>query len=402
MSVQSDDGSDVSRTLFAVTHDGTEPYRSYWSMRRDTPIAPCEMPGANSGSERGYAAYRYEHVERVLRDHSTFSSRNIREALGPAMGRYPLVGLDEPLHGRSRSLISNAFHPTTVGRWERATQRVVNGLIDRFAGRGSAELVREFTFRFPLRVIAEILGLPPRDHARFHRWAIELISFPTRPYEAVRASGELRAYVARLVDERRRSPQDDLLSQLVETRVNGDHLGGEEIFSFVCLLLPAGAQTAHAATGSLLLGLLLHRDQLDAVLVDRSLLAQAAEETIRWEPPLMTAARVVLSDVELGGVVLTAGTQVVANLGSANHDESRWASPDSFDIFRERRQSIGFGAGIHTCLGVHLAKMEMRIAVDAVLDRCCGLRLDGTRPLPRVHGEMFRMPTGLPVRFTPS
>jgi cytochrome P450 len=174
-------------------------------------------------------------------------------------------------------------------------------------------------------------------------------------------------------------------------------LSDEEIFSFLRLLLPAGAETTYRASGNFLFGLLTHPDQLDALRADRSLMPQAVEEAIRWETPLLITTRRCTSDTELAGVEIPAGANVIAHLGSANHDETRWDRAEVFDIHREPQPQIAFGAGPHMCLGIHLARLELRVAVNRLLDRLPGLRLDPDGDDPHIHGERFRSPTALPV-----
>jgi len=202
-----------------------------------------------------------------------------------------------------------------------------------------------------------------------------------------------------VLEERRRQPADDLISDLAVAELDGERLDDEEIFSFLRLLLPAGAETTYRATGNLLFGLLSRPDQLDALRADRSLMAQAVEEAIRWESPLLITSRTATSDTEVRGVAIETGSQVIAHVGSANHDETRWDDAESYDLFRPPLPHISFGAGPHMCLGMHLARMEMGVAVGALLDRLPGVRLDPDGDDPHIHGELFRSPTSLPVLF---
>ena len=188
-----------------------------------------------------------------------------------------------------------------------------------------------------------------------------------------------------------------MISLLATAEHDGQHLTDEEIFSFCRLLLPAGAETTYRSSANLLYGLLTHPDQLDAVRTDRSLLAAATEEGIRWEPPLLVITRGVTRDTELAGTALPVGATVVCSLGSANRDETRWPEPSSFDIFRERKPHIGFAHGAHMCLGMHLARMETQVALNAIFDRLPDLRLDPDAPAPYISGHLFRAPPRLDV-----
>jgi cytochrome P450 len=311
--------------------------------------------------------------------------------------------MDEPEHKRLRSLVAQAFRQRMLAHWdEELVVPVVDEMIDGFVDRGSAELVAEFTYRYPAMVIAEILGLSREDHEYFHPRALAVINVAARPEEGIAASAELRDYFATVVEARRSKPGNDLISELVQAELDGEQLGDEEIYSFLRLLLPAGAETTYRATGSFLYGLMTHPDQFDALKADRSLMPQAIEESIRWEGPLLITSREVSRDTELNGIPIAAGSMVVTNVGSANHDTTRWADGDEFDIFREQKPHIAFGVGVHMCLGMHLARMEMSSAVNRLIDRCPNLRPDPDHweaDDVHIHGERFRSPTTLPVVF---
>lgn len=378
-----------------VAGDVRDPYPGFHAKRTETPV----LTHADGSVE----IYTYDLNAEVMRDNVTFCSGSIRELMSVAMGPYPLVGMDEPEHRRLRSLVAQAFRQRMLAHWdEDLVVPVVDGMIDHFVDRGSAELVNEFTYRYPVQVIAEILGLSRADHEFFHPRALALINVAVRPDEGIIASTELRDYFARVVDERRANPGSDLISELCQAELNGETLGDEEIFSFLRLLLPAGAETTYRATGSFIYGLLTHPDQLEALKADRSLMMQAIEESIRWESPLLITSRECSRDTELAGVAIPEGASVITNVGSANHDPTRWADGDEFDIFREPQHHIAFGVGVHMCLGMHLARMEMASATNRLFDRCPNLRPDPDRwdaDDVHIHGERFRSPTTLPVLF---
>ncbi|MHB8342650.1 MAG: cytochrome P450, partial [Mycobacteriales bacterium] len=216
------------------------------------------------------------------------------------------------------------------------------------------------------------------------------------------ASAKLKEYFAGIVAVKRADPADDLISQLVQAEVEGHRLDDEEIYAFLRLLLPAGAETTFRSSGNLLFGLLSHPDQLAAVQADRALIPQAIEEALRWEPPLLFIMRRTNRDTVLGGVPVPRGATIGVALGAANRDPDRYPDPDRFDIFRDPRQHISFGAGPHLCLGTHLARLETRHVVDAVFDRLPNIRLEAAAGDPHIHGLTFRSPTHLPVRFDPS
>ena len=391
---------DTMAQFSAVAGDLRDPYPELADKRRDQPVEATTYASFIEGLEQTtYVVHRYEDVVAVLRDNVTYSSSAIRTLMAPVMGDYVLVGMDEPEHKRLRALVSVAFRQRSLAAWEPYAQSVVDGYLDQVVERGSAELVRELTFPYPIQVIAKILGVPPEDTGKFHEWAWWIINVAADPDKGIAASEAMKSYLAEVLDARRADPGDDVISDLVQAELDGEQLGDEEIFSFIRLLLPAGAETTYRATGNFLFGLLTHPDQLAALRDDRSLMTQAVEEAIRWESPLLITSRDSTVASEVAGTVIPAGCQVVAHVGSANHDDARWEAPEVFDIFREQKPHAAFGFGPHMCLGMHLARMEMRVAVGAVLDRLDDVRLAPDAEDVHIHGERFRSPTSLPVLF---
>lgn len=343
-----------------------------------------------------FSAYSFEAVQRVLGDEE-FSSAGYSEVMGVVFGR-SILEMDEPEHHAYRSLIQQAFTRREMDRWE--TQLVgplVDRLIDAFVADGAADLVRELLFPFPLMVIAELMGLPREDFPRFHRLAVELIGVTVDWDRALAASATLAEYFLPIIEARRDSQGDDLISVLARADHGGQQLTDDEILAFLRLLLPAGAETTYRSSSNLMLGLLTHPDQLEAIRDDRTLLPHAIEEGLRWEPPLLLVARLALVDTEVCGVAVPAGSMVLAHLGAANRDPSRWSDPDRFDIGRDRVGHLAFAHGPHKCLGLHLARMETRVVVNRLLDRLPGLRLDPVAPPPYISGMTFRAPPRLEV-----
>lgn len=342
----------------------------------------------------------FDEVSQVLRDNETYSSRVYEGVMGAVMGR-TILEMDEPDHRMHRALVAPAFRSKVLQRWEAdLVGAVVDELIDGFAKEGRADLVRRLTFNFPVQVIARILGLPRQDYPRFQRWAVEITSVAANWDRGVKASNELRDYFAGVMEQRRRQEADDLISDLCRVEVDDKRLSDEEIFSFLRLLLPAGVETTYRASGSLLFGLLTNPEQLDAVREDPSLIPQAFEEAVRWEPPVTVVLRRAVADTELAGAPVRQGADVALLLGAANHDHRRFEDPDAFNLFRSSRQHVGFGFGVHVCLGMHLARMETRVAIERVLERLGDLRLDPQSDEdPHIEGLAFRSPTSLPVAF---
>ena len=396
-----DDLEDFGSFDDAVAGDVRDPYTELGRMRHEQPVQRLDMSMMpHEESKPVFLVYRYDDIAQMLRDNETFSSSIIIDAFGDALGKHVMLGMDEPEHRRHRSLVSAAFSQRALARSENdLVERVANELIDGFAERGHADLVREFTFPYPTQVIAGLLGLPRSDYPQFQRWSISLLSIIVNRERGVAASNALREYFIPILEARRREPRDDLISRLAHAEIDGEHLSDEEIFSFLRLLLPAGVETTYRSTGNLLFGLLSSPAQLDAVRSDRSLIPQAIEEAIRWEPPLLMITRVATRDTELGGVPIPAGSAVMPVLGSANREDDRYPDPGRFDIFRSANAHISFGLGVHVCLGMHLARLEMRVALNLLLDRLPGLRLDPEGDDPHIRGHVFRSPTSLPVLF---
>jgi cytochrome P450 len=375
--------------------DVRDPYPGYAEARRRTPVA---------GRIRHIVAdvamvYRFAEAEQVLGDPETFSSRINGKWMRPFLGR-TILEMDGMEHHMHRRLISHAFRRKVVQEWEENLIRpTAHELIDRFAGRGRAELVREFAWSFPVRIIAKMVGVPQVDYAMWQQKAIELERTAVDWPAAVAASEELQRYFGPLIESRRGDPEDDVISMLAEAEIDGNRLDDDLIHSFLRLLVPAGAGTTYRLIGSLLLGLLQHPDQLEAVRADRSLVPTVVEEALRWEAPVQFAAREATTDTELAGVEIPAGMPVTVAIGSANHDETRWEDPDRFDVRRDPQNHLAFADGEHFCLGAHLARLEGAVALDAILDRLHDLRLDPDAEEPYVVGLAFRSPTAVPVVF---
>ena len=349
----------------------------------------------------GVTVLGYDECQTVLTHPDTFSSSIYDQIMGPVMGR-TLLELDGAEHRASRALVSPSFRTALLERWRsELVEVVVHELIDRFAPRGRAELAREFTFAFPVQVIARIMGLPRDDYLRFQRLSIELLNVVYDWDRGTAASASLKAYLAEILADRRRNPQDDLISTLAESEIDGARLTDDEIFAFLLLILPAGVETTYRASGNLLVALLTEPPLLDALRADRDLLRGAFEEALRWEPPITTVVRRAVRDCELGGVAIPAGTNVSVSVSAANRDPTRYPDPDRFDPTRRNIAHLTFGGGPHLCLGMHLARMEGTVAIDALLDRLPDLRLDPSAPAPNVVGVAFRSPASLPVEFTP-
>lgn len=354
----------------------------------------------------------FEEGDRILKEPATFSSSWYHPSLGEVIGR-SILEMDPPEHRRFRLLLQGAFTRREVERWEGAFIRgILDRAIDRFAPLGRADLSQDFAFLYPIEVTAVAAGLPITDLEAFYRFTAVLTNVAVSQQERLAASAGLGEMIQQLIEDRRRAPKDDLISILVQARLTDNEaaeagsnqraLTDEEIVAFMRLLVPAGAQTTYRAMTNLLYGLLTHPDQLDAVRQDRSLIPQAVEEAVRWEVPLTFTGRSVVADTQVCGHAVEKGRQVEVAIGAANHDPARWPEPEKFDIFRPQRRHLGFGNGVHVCLGIHLARVELRCALEALLDRLPDVRLDSAAPPPSITGLGMRTAAHLPVVFTPA
>ena len=234
----------------------------------------------------------------------------------------------------------------------------------------------------------------------FRRLSLDLISITEDIEAGLNASVELGTYFQQQVDQRRSVPTKDVIGDLVAAEVDGEKLTDEAIISFLRLLLPAGLETTYRSAGNLLYLLLTHPEQLAAVQRDRDLIPAAIEEGIRFETPLVLVARNTTRDVEMHGMTIPEGASITLCMGAANRDDKRWENPDVFDIHRPRRAHISFAGGIHSCLGMHLARVETKAMLTSLFDRLTDFQLiedDDTK----IVGMPFRSPKHLPVTFRP-
>jgi cytochrome P450 len=348
--------------------------------------------------EHLYAAVSFDAVNRVFRDGKVFNSHIYDSTIGLFIGP-SILAMEGRKHWEHRNLVSAAFKSKSLQRWEPEIVRpVVNGLIDEFIDAGEADLVKDFTFEFPTRVISQLLGLPSEDLAWFRQRAVELISYTVKYKRAFEASAALKDYFLQQIEQRRSNPTEDIIGDLVTADIDGEKLSDEAIYSFLRLLLPAGLETTYRSSGNLLYLLLSHPEQFHAVQADHELIPAAIEEGLRFETPLTTVQRYATEATEVDGVELPAGAVIDVCIGSANRDEKRWERSEEFDIFRKRVPHISFAAGEHTCMGLHLARMETRVAVECLLNRLTDIRLLADDN-PHIKGQPFRSPTAIPVTF---
>lgn len=380
-----------------------DPYPFFARKRRESGVFRGTVMDYSKTPEslmpkREYSAVSFDAVNTAFRDGRIFSSAPYDKTIGLFMGP-TILAMEGSKHRDHRNLVSAAFKSKALARWESTIVRpICNALIDEFINTGEADLVRNFTFEFPTRVIARLLGLPADDLPTFRKRAVQLISYHVDYERAFEASAALKEYFVEQIERRKSEPTEDIIGDLVTAEIDGEKLSDEAIYSFLRLLLPAGLETTYRSSGNLLYLLLTHPDQFAAVRDNRELLPQAIEEGLRFETPLTTVQRFTTEDTELEGVKIPARSVIGVCIGAANRDERRWERSEQFDIFRKHLPHISFAAGEHTCLGLHLARLETRVAVECLLDRVTNVRLV-TDDDPHIHGQPFRSPTSLPVTF---
>ncbi|WP_330257859.1 cytochrome P450 [Streptomyces murinus] len=388
-----------------------DPYPAYRLMRDTAPLIWHE-------ATRSYLISRYEDVERVFKDRNgEFTTDNYDWQIEPVHGR-TILQLNGREHAVRRALVAPAFRGSDLReKFLPVIERNSRELIDVFRDSGSADLVDDYATRFPVNVIADMLGLDRADHARLHRWYTSVIAFlgnlsgdPEVAAAGERTRVEFAAYMLPVIRERRENPGDDLLSTLCAAEVDGVRMSDEDIKAFCSLLLAAGGETTDKAVAGIFANLLRHPDQLAAVRADRGLIPRAFAETLRYTPPVHMIMRQSATEVTLSGGTIPAGATVTCLIGAANRDESRYRDPDHFDIFRDdlttttafsaAADHVAFALGRHFCVGALLAKAEVETGVGQLLDAMPNMRLaDGFEPVE--EGVFTRGPRRLPVRFTP-
>jgi cytochrome P450 len=392
-----------------------DPYPTYHRLLRECPVHAggiAQHFGVTNAIEATgdslFTVHSFRECVDILKSDTSFTNQWYEPSLNVMIGPN-MLGMDEPQHKRFRLLVQRAFSKREM-RWWRSdiVEPIVKRQLDPLVARGRGDLYSDFAAFVPARVIVTALGLPESDLDQFVEWAIIMTSMAETAEDRASATQAMSDYVRPLCDERRRNPGRDLISILVEATLTDEEVaedGGlerhpltdDEIDGFVKLLLLGGASTTYRAFGMLLYMLFTHPDQLADVRADRTLVENAIEELLRLEQPLVQVGRRVARDTVLRDVAIPRGATVLLNLGAANHDPDEWPEPDEFDIHRKNPdRHLTFGFGKHHCLGVHLARMELDVMVNEVLDRLPNLRLDPTVEDIHLTGLGFRMVTKLP------
>ncbi|HUK15060.1 MAG TPA: cytochrome P450 [Bryobacteraceae bacterium] len=372
------------------------PYPLYDHLRATSPVLRVPPPF------NGWMLFDYESVAWALNDHETFSSRV------PAPRNWFLF-FDPPAHTKLRALISRAFTPRVVTSLEPRIRQLSAELLDGAMDRDTIDIAADYAVPLPMKVIAGMIGIPLEEWATYKRWSDTILRLSysrsggedaeraKRDFAAV--TGEMQAYLGELVSTRRRDPQDDLLTRLIEAEVDGERLAAEEILGFFQMLVVGGQETTTDLIGNAVLSLLENPDQLAWLHAEPNLLESAIEEVLRYRSPLQWIMRTPRRDTAVRGQVIPEGALVLPMIGSANRDPLQFAEPNRFDIARQPNPHIAFGHGIHFCLGAALSRLEAKIALADILARFRSFELASAepwKPRPALH---VLGPASLPLRF---
>ncbi|HEY2428708.1 MAG TPA: cytochrome P450 [Acidimicrobiales bacterium] len=373
-----------------------DPYPGYAWMRANEPVYHDPATGL-------WALSRHADVLWAERSTSLLSS-----ALGSRPGRMPqpsMIDSDDPVHTRRRRVVSKGFTPRRVADHEAHLRAVVSELIDAVAPRGACDLVADLAAPLPMRMIAELLGVPVEDGPRLQEWSDALISGADDPQyrtdAVMHAALEWGGYASDIVGARRAAPADDLMSLLV-AETDEDGLSHDELIGEALLLLVGGNETTRNVISGGMEALMRHPDQMARLAADPAGIPLAVEECLRWVTPIINMARTTTAEVTIRDVVIPEGEQVLLLYASANRDEEVFAEAEQFDTTRSPNNHLSFGFGTHFCLGAALARLEIKVMFEELLRRLPDLALeDPAAPVERTPSSFIRGIPRMPVVFSP-
>jgi cytochrome P450 len=382
-----------------------DPYPTYHRLLAEDPVHHSPLGF--------WVLTRYADVIAMLRDPrlikepiAAFVAARFGMAVPPGLG-LSMLDRDPPDHTRLRGLVSKAFTPKALESLRPHIQGIVDGLLAKVEGRGEMDLIEEFAYPLPVRVICEMLGVPVADHERFKQWGLDIargldaIMLPPDSEVAQRSMAgrrALAAYFRELIAERRAAPREDMLSALIAAEEAGDKLNEDELMATCLLLLVAGHETTVNLIGNGSLALLRHPAELRKLRDNPGLITSAVEELLRFDGPVQRTARIPSEDITIGDHTIPKGEMVMPFLGAADRDPAQFPDPDCLDITRGDNRHIAFGMGIHFCLGAPLARMEGQIAINTMLQRLPKLALAIDKPEYR-QSLTLRGLQALPVSF---
>ena len=383
-----------------------DPYPDYARLRERSPVHRSRLL-------KSWVFSRYADVDAVLRDHRRFSNDPRKRTLSrrqqgivPAEDEYHLLLLDPPDHTRLRALVNKAFTRRAVNALEPQIRSLTSSLLDDVDPAGF-DLMEAVANPLPVIVIAEMLGVPPEDRARFRIWSnlrarlLEPTIGPREREVAAEAGKALKEYFLPIIEARRAKPEGDIVSALAQAEEEGEVLTAQEMLNMLRLLLVAGNETTTNLIGNGVLALLRNPGELERLRANPSLIPAAVEELLRFDSPVQTDFRGALEDCEVNGAPVRRGENIVLLIGSANRDPAAFEEPDRLDIGRAEGSHISFGRGIHHCIGAPLARLEGRIVLEVLLERFASLRLLTERPAYR-GGVVLRGLESLPISAVPA
>jgi len=372
------------------------PFPRYEAMRRSEPVFQDQETGV-------WHAFRYDDVQRVLSEHATFSSRiggdNPSET--GQLFAASLINTDPPRHRQLRSLVTQAFTPRAVEALAPRISALTDELLDPVVSAGTADLIEQLAYPLPVIVIAELMGIPAADRDRFKQWSDMIVSQSPGTDDSGHpgAHREMAEYFMGMIEQRRRQPGDDLISALLGAEIDGQKLSVIELLGFCSLLLVAGNETTTNLIGNAVLCFTETPGVAESLIAEPARLPQAIEEVLRYRSPVQSMYRISAVETTLRDRSIPAGSPIVAWIGSANRDGEQFPHPDVFDVGRSPNRHLAFGQGIHFCLGAPLARLEARIALQAVLSRLPGLAVDPDAQLERMESTIVYGVKQLPVSW---
>jgi cytochrome P450 len=375
-----------------------DPYPIWDDLRERCPIAHTERFGG------AWLTTRYDDAAAIAHDSENFSSRTIvvsnrrpPRSMAP-VGTTPPISSDPPFHHGARKVLLPAFTKTAISRIEPATREFCHGLIDAFAGEDVIDAARAYSQHIPVRVISTMLGFPPEDGEQFRSFIEGVLeAVDLSPEERMARNAPLFAYLHEQIDDHVANPRDDLTSYLINAEMDGDRLDAAHLIGTVALLLVAGIDTTWSAIGASLWHLAKTPEDRQRINADPALLPSAIEEFLRAYAPV-TMARLVRNDIHWGGVDMKAEDWILLSFPAANRDPAKFERADEVVIDREINRHAAFGLGIHRCLGSHLARMEMRVALEVWLERIPEFSLADPAGVAWAPGQV-RGPRTLPIRI---
>jgi cytochrome P450 len=320
--------------------------------------------------DKAFATVDLNRIGQAAQLPQTPTLQDARETMGRTM-----LFMNPPDHGRIRGLVSKAFTPRMVESLRPRIQQITDDLIARFEASGQMDLINDFAYPLPVMVIAEMLGVPFEDRDLFQRWIsalaplIDFVADMQIVDRAMAAMGEIRTYLSELVNKRRSSPKEDLVSALIAAEEKGDRLTLDEMMANTVLLLGAGYETTSNLIGNGMRALLENRSEYERLHSDPALIKSAVEECLRYDSPVQATGRRAIDEVKVGGFTIPKDEHVVVIIGACNRDPAEFPNPDKFDVGRENNDHLAFGGGVHFCLGANLARLEGQIAIGTLVRR---------------------------------